>query len=100
MFRMSRFVRNVYSRQKLWNKIDYKNCTSRWSLTHRSILEQYYDQFYANHLVALRVPRNGQISVKHDTLIAVTCFGSYLAILELYKIVQRENAELYNVTKN
>jgi hypothetical protein len=33
------------------------------------------------------------------TIIAATCFGSYLAILELYKILQKENIRLRNVTK-
>ena len=28
-----RFVPNMYSRRKMWNKVDYKNCASR-SLTH------------------------------------------------------------------
>ena len=28
----------MYSRQKLWNKIDYRNCASRWSLTHCNMM--------------------------------------------------------------
>ena len=34
----SRFVRNMQSRQKLWNKTDYKNCASRWLLTHCNMM--------------------------------------------------------------
>jgi hypothetical protein len=33
------------------------------------------------------------------TLIEATCFGSYLAIFKLYKIIQRENIQLYNAIK-
>ena len=35
----TRFVRNMYSRQKNCGiKIDYKNCASRWSLTHCNMM--------------------------------------------------------------
>ena len=54
----TRFLRNMYSRQKLWNKIDYKNCASRWSLTHSNTMHgthnvnqniKYLYKFYFTH---------------------------------------------------
>ena len=39
----TRFVRNMQSRQKLWNEIDYKKCGSRCSLTHCNMMHGTYN---------------------------------------------------------
>ena len=43
----TRFVRNMYSRQKLWNKIDYKNCASRWSLKHCNMMHGTHNVLFS-----------------------------------------------------
>ena len=50
----TRFVRNMQSRQKNCGiKIDYKNCASRWSLTHCNMMHGTYNVKFLTGLCSL-----------------------------------------------